>query len=121
MLTPELETLAQAWTPEALEVLDLDGHGWRVEARATHAEEHPWAGSASYEQLAAPLLERPAELPTRWELLFAAPVTFRRRGVNMPLPMPELVFGSLLEIGVTQLRRFTASGSHARSADRIAV
>ena len=97
LLTPELETLAQAWTPEALAVLDLDGHGWRVEARATHAEEHPWAGSASYEQLAAPLLERPAELPTRWELLFAAPVTFRRRGVNMPLPMPELVFGSLLE------------------------
>jgi len=97
LLTPELEAIAASWTPEALGELDLDGHPWRVVGRATRPDEDPWAGATSYEELARPLIERPAELPARWELNFAAPVTFRRRGMNVPLPMPELVFGSLLE------------------------
>lgn len=97
LLTPALEAMAADWTPEALGGLDLDGQQWRVTGRATTGEESPWAGSTSYEELARPLLERPAELPARWELGFVSPVTFRRRGLNMPLPLPELVFGSLLE------------------------
>jgi CRISPR-associated endoribonuclease Cas6 len=97
LLTPELERIAADWTPEQIGALDLDGVWWQVVGRASQHDEHPWAGVASYEQLAAPLLDRPAELPTRWEIQFAAPVTFRRRGVNLPMPMPELVFGSLLE------------------------
>ncbi len=97
LLSAELEAIAASWAPETIGELDLDGHAWRVVGRATAAGEQPWAGSASYEELAAPLLERSAELPARWELSFASPVTFRRRGVNVPLPMPELVFGSLLE------------------------
>ena len=97
LLTAELEAIAAGWTPEAIGDLDLDGHGWRVVARATQSAVHDWADSASYEQIAAPLLERPAELPARWDIQFASPVTFRRRGVNLPMPMPELVFGSLLE------------------------
>ena len=36
-------------------------------------------------------------MPTRWALEFASPVTFRQRGLNQPLPLPELVFGSLLD------------------------
>lgn len=97
LLTEDLEAIAEDWTPQALGELDLDGHGWRVLARATRSDEDPWAGTARYEELAAPLLERPASLPARWEFTFASPVTFRRKGVNMPLPLPELVFGSLLE------------------------
>jgi CRISPR-associated endoribonuclease Cas6 len=97
LLTPELERIAADWSAEALGTLDLDGHQWRVTTRTVDATTDPWAGTTSYEQLAAPLLERPAELPSRWEFSFAAPVTFRRRGVNLPLPMPELVFGSLLD------------------------
>lgn len=97
LLTPELEAIAATWTPETMGELDLDGHPWRVVARATTADAHLWADAASYETLAAPLLERPATLPARWELSFTAPLTFRRRGLNMPLPLPELVFGSLLE------------------------
>jgi CRISPR-associated endoribonuclease Cas6 len=33
----------------------------------------------------------------RWVLDFVTPVTFRQRGRNQPLPLPELVFGSLLD------------------------
>ena len=97
LLTPELEAIAAEWTPDAIGELDLDGQIWQVRARATQTDDHPWASSASYEQIAAPLLDRPAELPARWDVQFASPVTFRRRGVNLPMPMPELVFGSLLE------------------------
>lgn len=97
LLSSELEHLAAGWTPEALSPLDLDGHAWDVEAIARSAEEHPWAGSSSYEGLAAPALLRAAGGPTRWKLEFDSPVTFRRSGINLPLPLPELVFGSLLD------------------------
>nr|PZN30350.1 MAG: CRISPR-associated endoribonuclease Cas6 [Chloroflexota bacterium] len=97
LLAPELEALAGAWTPEAIGALDLDGAVWRVEALAAEPAAHPWAGRASYEGLAAPALLRAADGPTRWTLEFAAPVTFRQRGLTMPLPLPDLVFGSLLD------------------------
>ncbi|HWQ11201.1 MAG TPA: CRISPR system precrRNA processing endoribonuclease RAMP protein Cas6 [Roseiflexaceae bacterium] len=97
LLTPELEALVEGWTPEAIGVLDLDGTAWRVEALAADEATHPWAGRASYEGLAAPALLRAAGGPTRWTLEFAAPVTFRQRGLTMPLPLPDLVFGSLLD------------------------
>ncbi|NTV64742.1 MAG: CRISPR-associated endoribonuclease Cas6 [Oscillochloris sp.] len=97
LLSPALEQLAADWSPEQIGAFDLDGTWWQVMGRAVQPAEQPWADAASYEQLAAPLLDRPAALPTRWEIQFAAPVTFRRRGLNLPIPLPELVFGSLLE------------------------
>lgn len=97
LLSAELERLAGEWTPERIGELDLDGHPWRIVGRAASAAEHPWAGSATYQQLAQPLLNRPASLPSVWTLEFASPVTFRQRGLNMPFPLPDLVFGSLLE------------------------
>lgn len=97
LLTPELEAIAAGWAPAALGALDLDGLPWRVERVTADPAEHPWAGQASYEQLAAPALLRAEGGPTRWTLEFAAPVTFRQRGLNMPLPTPDLVFGSLLD------------------------
>lgn len=97
LLSAELEALARAWTPEALGMLNLDGALCRVTDIATTPEQHPWAGAATYEGLAAPALLRATGGPSRWTLEFASPVTFRRSGVNLPLPMPELVFGSLLD------------------------
>jgi CRISPR-associated endoribonuclease Cas6 len=96
-LSPALEEIAAGWTPERIGMLDLDGLSWQVVGVALDRAAHPWADVTSYEALAAPLLERTAAPPARWELHFAAPVTFRRRGANMPLPLPELVFGSLLD------------------------
>jgi CRISPR-associated endoribonuclease Cas6 len=96
LLTPELEALAAAWTPDALAPLDLDGTTWHVERVTADPDEHPWAGRATYEELASPAL-RAAGGSTRWTLEFDSPVTFRQRGVNQPLPTPDLVFGSLLD------------------------
>jgi CRISPR-associated endoribonuclease Cas6 len=97
VLTSELEALAQQWLLQLPETFEIDGLHWRVIGCTNSQTQHPWAGTSSYEQLATALLERPAQLPNRWDLAFTSPVTFRRRGVNMPLPLPELVFGSLLE------------------------
>ncbi len=97
LLSPELEAIAQTWTPDVVERFDLDGTWWQVVARTSNTDEDRWAGQASYTDLAAPLLERPTNLPQRWEFQFAAPVTFRRQGINVPVPLPELVFGNLLE------------------------
>lgn len=97
LLSAELERIAAAWTAENIGELDLDGYVWRVTARTANAAEHPWAGSATYHQLVQPLISRPVDVPHTWTLEFASPATFRQRGMTMPLPLPDLVFGSLLE------------------------
>jgi CRISPR-associated endoribonuclease Cas6 len=56
-----------------------------------------WAAAATYEALSAPWLlgrERPAG---RIALEFASPTTFKSSGKHVPVPLPGLVFGSLLE------------------------
>jgi len=97
LLSDELEQIATDWTPAALAPLDLDGLEWRITARADSSAAHPWAGSATYQELAQPLLSRPDQLPSVWTFHLASPTTFRQRGLNVPLPLPDLVFGSLLE------------------------
>jgi CRISPR-associated endoribonuclease Cas6 len=58
---------------------------------------HPWAMSTTYEELSAPwLLGR--ETPARFIWMqFVSPTTFKVEGRHLPLPLPEQVFGSLLE------------------------
>ena len=96
LLTPALETLATAWQPATLPLLDLDGVMWCVEQMTADPGGHPWAGSATYETLAHAVLTR-SVAPTRWTFEFVAPVTFRQRGLTQPLPTPALIFGSLLD------------------------
>jgi CRISPR-associated endoribonuclease Cas6 len=57
----------------------------------------PWSGVTSYAQLVAQEMsnKQPPESVLRMEL--AAPVAFRSAGMTVPLPMPGLVFGSLLD------------------------
>lgn len=97
LLTPTLEALAAAWTPDTLGTLTLGSSTWHMLHSTANPTLHPWAGHIAYEELAAGVLLTPGEPPTRWELEFASPVTFRQRGVNQPFPTPDLVFGSLLE------------------------
>lgn len=97
LLSAELEQIATDWTLAVLAPLDLDGLAWRITARANSSAEHSWAGSASYQELAQPLLSRPNQLPSVWTFQLASPITFRQRGLNVPLPLLDLVFGSLLE------------------------
>ena len=97
LLCDTIEALARDWTAEALGTLTLDSVAWRVEDLSADAAVHPWAGRASYESLVAAALHRSGMPPRRWTLEFASPITFRRGPVNQPLPLPGLVFGSLLD------------------------
>jgi len=57
----------------------------------------PWAGAASYQELSAPYLLAKVAAPRRISLQLTSPTTFKSAGRHMPLPLPGLVFGSLLE------------------------
>ena len=77
-------------------MVTLDYLPFQISAAASRAEEHPWAALASYQELfTAHLLVSAA--PRRVSLQLASPLTFRSAGRSQPLPLPELVFGSLLE------------------------
>ncbi len=62
----------------------------------THPDAHTWAGEASYRELVQHYLDSPG-VPSTIRLFFASPTTFRVRGRNVPLPLPDLVFGSLAD------------------------
>lgn len=79
------------------QALDLDGALFEVE-RVTHDRaQHPWAALTDYEELASRwLLARDTPSP-RVVLSFASPTAFRSAGKTQIFPLPELVFGSLLD------------------------
>jgi CRISPR-associated endoribonuclease Cas6 len=56
-----------------------------------------WAAWTGYEALSARFLVAKREPLRRIGFKFTSPMTFRSHGKHVPLPLPELVFGSLLE------------------------
>lgn len=96
-LTAELADLLPGLFPAGEAEVELERVAFTVEAAASAAEEHPWAGRTTYEALAARWLVR-AELPeAHIHLHLASPTAFKVGGKAQPFPLPELVFGSLLE------------------------
>jgi CRISPR-associated endoribonuclease Cas6 len=93
----ELERLAAQWEAHPPQQLAFGDVAWQVEQVTSNGVQHPWAGRAGYSELVAAGVAAEEARVRRWALEFAAPVTFRRKGMNMPLPLPELVFGSLLD------------------------
>jgi CRISPR-associated endoribonuclease Cas6 len=77
--------------------IELDGHTFVVQSATIDPDIHPWAGHTSYEDLGTPhlLAHRPPDFHIKLE--FASPTTFRSQGRSLPTPMPEWVFGSLLD------------------------
>jgi CRISPR-associated endoribonuclease Cas6 len=56
-----------------------------------------WARIDSYQELSAPYLLSQITPARQISLQFTSPTTFKSGGKHIPLPLPELVFGSLLE------------------------
>jgi CRISPR-associated endoribonuclease Cas6 len=100
-LTPSVaRALAQAAATGGLRpdaVLNLDGLKLRLTGAATRREQHPWAGQTSYGSLALPWLYQQAEPEIRLAFEFASPVTFKSNDMNVPVPLPQWVFGGLLD------------------------
>lgn len=75
----------------------LADHEFTVSHICCNADEEPWSGSTTYETLAAAQLLQPDHLPRRVALLFHSPTAFQSREMHVPVPLPNLVFGSLVD------------------------
>lgn len=64
-----------------------------------HPQRHPWSGSTTYEALAERhLLGQPTtKRMNEVTLEFASPTAFKSKELQVPLPLPNLVFGSLVD------------------------
>ena len=66
----------------------------RIETAGGH---HPWAAQTTYQALSAPYLLAKVPAPRRITMRFTSPITFKSRGMHVPIPLPVLLFGSLLK------------------------
>lgn len=79
------------------ETVDIDGAQFAIEGMTADPTAHPWAGTARYDSMAAPHLLAGSRPNKRLDLEFVTPVTFKSKDRTMPVPLPELVFGSLMD------------------------
>lgn len=97
-LTQEVSQHLLALAAAPPETVEVDGVKLVVTGATLDPALHAWAGQTSYQELAAPfLLGGQPGLARRVRLEFVSPTTFRSGGQYLPLPAPELVFGSLLD------------------------
>jgi CRISPR-associated endoribonuclease Cas6 len=75
---------------------ELSSHKFDVAGVICDPTRHPWTGRTTYEELAAANLIRREPEP-QVTLEFATPTAFKSAGMTMPMPLPNLVFGSLVE------------------------
>jgi CRISPR-associated endoribonuclease Cas6 len=59
--------------------------------------ESPWSALTSYQELSAPYLLGQVDASRLVTLSFTSPVVFKSGGIHIPVPMSDLVFGSLLD------------------------
>lgn len=97
-LAPEVSrALAAALIEAPPDHWEVDGRPLRVVEAICDAEKHGWSGQATYEGLAAAQLMQAERLDRQVTLEFASPTSFKSKEMNVPVPLPGLVFGSLVE------------------------
>lgn len=79
------------------QTMELDDAPFVIERVTSSMTEHVWAARTNYEELAMGWLLARDTPSTRIELSFASPTAFRSEGKAQIFPLPELVFGSLLD------------------------
>lgn len=79
------------------EKVELDEQLFQVVRATTDPTQHPWAAQSTYPDLAGPHLLGRQSPDSHIALEFVAPTTFHSKGRTLPLPLPEQVFGSLME------------------------
>lgn len=89
---PIVEALAAYFQHGPTEVT-INHQQWSVEAVTADHAEHPWAGHTTYQALMSSFHD--AEPPTHLKLNFITPASFTSKGIDVPLPIPTLIFGSL--------------------------
>lgn len=77
--------------------VELDHLPFCVQAVASSPQEDLWAASEDYSHLASARLVGAEPPPRQVSLAFVSPTTFHSQQRFVPLPLPDLVFGSLLD------------------------
>lgn len=75
----------------------LHGAPFRMLEAICDPTRDPWTGQTSCEALAAVALQHSDRLPRTITLEFISPTAFKSQEMQMPVPLPGLVFGSLTE------------------------
>lgn len=89
--------LAEALIARRPQLWELDRHVFTVTDVVCDAAQDGWSGQTTYEQLVAERMLG-GSVPERGVMLrFAAPTAFRSQGMHVPVPLPGLVFGSLVD------------------------
>lgn len=100
-LTAEVAAILLRATREGMlrpgEIIPLEAMSFEVVAVATDESEHPWAATTSFAELGAQHLLPHHRPPRRLTLHLASPTAFHSSERTQPLPLPDLVFGNLLE------------------------
>jgi CRISPR-associated endoribonuclease Cas6 len=97
-LTPEVSArLAATLLDDPPTTWELGGERFAVQEAICDPTRHGWSGQTTYEALAAAQLARADQLDRQVTLEFASPTAFKSKEMTMPLPLPGLVFGSLVE------------------------
>jgi CRISPR-associated endoribonuclease Cas6 len=93
---PELSNLlASRLLTSPPETITLTGAPLRVAGVTADSAAHPWAGQTTFADLVQRHTLSPSPPPSQVALRFASPTVFRSSGVNVPLPLPRLVFEGL--------------------------
>ncbi len=78
-------------------VWTIHNHPFVLESVTCDPAHHPWAGITDYQQLAADHLLATGNPSNRVTLRFDSPTSFKSNEMQIPVPMPDLVFGSLVD------------------------
>ncbi|MCX7839786.1 MAG: CRISPR system precrRNA processing endoribonuclease RAMP protein Cas6 [Anaerolineae bacterium] len=89
--------LDELWAADRHSTLELEGVLFDVVAATTDANVHPWAARTTFEELSARWLLARETPHTRITLHLASPTAFKQGGKAQLFPLPDLVFGSLLD------------------------
>lgn len=85
------DTMLSFWEQRPPRQVEISWLKLRVDGFTCHTREHPWAGMDSYAALAKPDGARPEQGVL---LEFASPTSFHSEGLDLPLPLPGMVFRS---------------------------
>ena len=104
------------WAEDPPPAIRIHAAALRVTGATLDPDAHPWAGHTPYEKLAAPRLLPGKRPDPRAALRFYAPTAFQSSGRIVPLPLPDLVYGGLVDkwntfadVAVSEeMRRFAA-------------
>lgn len=76
---------------------ELDGETFAVQTAICDEQQHGWSGQETYQSLASRHLLGHEEPTPYVQMEFASPTAFQSKGLTLPVPLPTLVFGSLVD------------------------